>query len=401
MYDDQHSNDQQSDDQRSDDRHGDDQRSDDQRSDDRHRRDGPADDDRRDVPERGAAQPWAGPPTPADPLRPVSLPFERWALGRRDAETLAGQWMDDPTDVPLADLGPVVDRQRLADLQFLHGLLEQMHSPPAATEMRVQRVLASLDDYPPTRASSGWSPRRIVWRLVRPRWVVPVLVAAATLVIVVVSLRQDSSQMAHAAVARIAAEASLPVDRQYLVVTRLANSDGDVADIKSTLYVRGNAKYVLRHPTILGPVWFGHNGVHGWIVPAVGLPLDIDEEDGILRWARREGVWLPDLRLTTILSRMARDFDLQLLPSEPLSIDPLVQFQHVRGIRRPAAERVRARTVDLWADPDLGVAARVEMTWQTDPQPGLVSIYLDLVSQDPLPDDWYEASGHLTSRDGK
>jgi hypothetical protein len=205
------------------------------------------------------------------------------------------------------------------------------------------------------------------------------------------------AQSAYAAVQRVAADARILKDRQYRVTQTLNFDKGVQGQVESLLYVRGGEKFVLRHQGPLGTVWMGSNGREGWLIPALGAPIVTDNPRYPARWAREEGLALPDLKLTGLLDLMKERFHLALLPSEPLPDRPNIACQRIRGWCD--ANDGGAKRIELWAHPDTGVAQLLVLEWDRSPEDaGLTCIQLDLLAEESQPDVWYEVEAHRHAR---
>lgn len=325
-----------------------------------------------------------------------------------DVDALAGDWLDDAIDVEtLAKLDEAA-RRRLVDLTLVHVLLEQSQTPHhAVREERIRRVMNAIDETSPVPCTSPLAsdapdeaPRNGWHRLL----LTGLSAAAAVLLVgVVLYWTGGPARVAQAAVQEAVRDAARLQDRQYQVWSQVRLPSGQLVEFEALLYVRGGERFALRHPGPLGDVWIGSNGRQAWIRPVLRDKLISNNIESSLAWARTEGVGLPDLQLTALLSRFADQYQLQLLPNESLAGDAGVEWQRIRGIRRDPTPTPRQqflgsapRRVHLWADRLSGVARRVVLDWQLPPnQPGLARITLELLSEEPMEDAWYEPETHL------
>lgn len=347
---------------------------------------------------------------------------DQWATAEESA-LLEGDMSSLPADE--------VTRNDAADLRFLHVLLQRIADPDdAGRERRVQRVLLALDDEP---AES--TPRHVVtplpaepvptssgsWFPFRQRWVMSALsVAAALMVLAVIWASSNGTEVsAYAAVEQVYSAATSMQDREYRVVSEV-NKFGEVVNVESTLYVRGGEKYSIRHPFMLGEIWLGNNGHQGWLVPPSGIAITRDETRDnphyIRRWTNDSGFVLPELQLTALIAHLRDQYELELLPSEPLSSTPQalaaaaaedlqpeqlarteVMWRRIHGtlnVEQPG----RPVVVDVWCHPETGVARRIDLIWDrtASPEPSffLQRMTVELVRDHVLDDSWYEATGH-------
>jgi hypothetical protein len=150
--------------------------------------------------------------------------------------------------------------------------------------------------------------------------------------------------------------------------------------------------------------FIGGDGRRSWMVPPTGAVRVSDEpraflrlvrggalpdRDGDLRLARQREA-LPFLNLTALLERVARSYDLKLLPPEVLGEEGQL-CQHVRGRRRGGEEGV-PEAVEVWARSDTGVVRRLVL--HLGEGPGARRLSLELTSEEALPGDWYEHAAH-------
>ena len=324
--------------------------------------------------------------------------------------------------------------RRVADMQFLHVLLNELHH--GTTELnsaRVQRAMAAIRDEPSFIGEAAVAARSVATDSVaatatplgaavsvaetaphdigekvplpwspsvtsRRNWLIPAAAIAATLTGLALWLTPPgTASSAYAAVQRVAADARILKDRRYRVTQSLNFDQGEQGDLESTLYVRGGEKFALEHRGPMGMAWMGSNGREGWLIPALGPPIITDNPRYPARWAREEGLALPDLQLTGLLDLMKERFQLTLLPREPLPDRPEVLCERISG--RCNANDGGANRIELWAHPETGVAQRLVLEWNRAPdEAGLTAVQLDLLAEEPQPDVWYEAEGHRHPR---
>lgn len=326
-------------------------------------------------------------------------------------------------------------RMRAADLRFLHVLLGRLSdSDDAGCEQRVLRVMAALEDEPvealPQRIQARSnaepaSPAASSWFSLQTRWAMSVLtLAAGILVLAIIWAGHNSTEVsAYAAVEQVYSAATSMQDREYRVVSEL-NRPNEMVQIESTLYVRGGDKYSIRHPFVLGEIWIGNNGHQGWLMPPVGVAITREESPDnpqyIRRWANDGGFVIPELQLTALIAHLRDQYELELLPSEPLSTSSEalvaaaaetladeqlarteVMWRRIRGTLN-VEQSGRPAVVDVWCHPETGVARRIDLVWRRDVEPvsgaGLRRMTVDLVRDHVLDDSWYEAAGHPQQR---
>jgi hypothetical protein len=165
-----------------------------------------------------------------------------------------------------------------------------------------------------------------------------------------------SAHVAQAAVQEAFRAASQFEDRQYAVRTRVRTLRGNRTEFKAMLYVRGADHFALHHPGFLGDLWIGGNGRRYWIKPAIGPAQEVAQLQKPLRWAGTEAFGLPELQMTGLLSFLVDEYDLILVGDEPATDASAATWRHIRGVQRSVADD-RPQVVDLWADPQSGIAA--------------------------------------------
>ncbi|MGD9645892.1 MAG: hypothetical protein AB7U73_09275, partial [Pirellulales bacterium] len=257
------------------------------------------------------------------------------AVSGDDRHSVDGAVSDTSFETSLAG-----DGQRIADLAFLHALLEVVHRPrPDVVAQRVRRVMgvilaeqtadvtkslaAEVDSEKLARA-----PRRSA-AAVLPTWVWPLFSTAAVLLVAAGIYWNSGSQAnARAAILRASADAARLADREYHATADFQNPSGKFTRTESTLWVRGGEKFVLEHPWMGGHVTIGNNGHCAWFVPLLGLPSQADDPRQSVWWAHKAGWALPDLTVRGLIESLIEDFDLELLPDEALPEHPGMQCRH-------------------------------------------------------------------------
>lgn len=307
----------------------------------------------------------------------------------------AAEFEDHPVDGSAAT--DALDVRRLADMHWLHVLLEFIHDPqPDATDARVHRVMAAIDEPAAATVRPAGSAAPSV-----PSWVATILSTAAA--IGFFAFLWNSSAVtpvsAHAAVRAVYRDAATPVDRQYTIST-VAQLDhpSPPLDLEGMLYVRGGDKFVMRHNGFQGDFWCGHDGERNWFLTPTDEVIIEGAADKVLYWAREEGVALPDLKLTTLLDQLGSRYELRFLPDESLDGFPGVLWQRVRGIRH-VDDTAPPQMIELWMHPETGVAQRLVLSWQeNESEIGLAQVTLDLVGEEPIDEAWYSYRPHSHSR---
>jgi hypothetical protein len=295
------------------------------------------------------------------------------------------------------------ERLQEADMQMLDSLLRHALQPdPEAREARVQGVLQRLGEQPacPTKDSRETAvPIRTRLHPVR-RWIS--LAAAVSLVFAVGLWWQVSnpSRRAYAMVEETLQRAAETGAREYSVTAIVKRPVLGEREITAQLYVDGADRFLLRHPAIplLGEVWIGGNERENWIAPTRG-PILVGDENMLRQWmADKKDLSTPYLHLTTILHRLSKDYELEMLPGSSLSGSGqsvvVIRCRRVRGVLRDT-NRGLPRTIDLWADHNTGIARRLILDWELQPgQFGRSKVTFELVGFEELPPDWFEHTTH-------
>lgn len=319
----------------------------------------------------------------------------------KPSDELVGELLDNETaSQEQAELAADLDRQRIARLLFVDSLLDRIYRGPARIEDSVLRALAAID----TETSPAVPLQRP--RLSRRRWLFSTLSIAASVVGVGLAMWltfATGGGNAHAAVKEALRDASRPVDREYRV---LIDANGPLyaiasaaqstpGPLRATLYVQGDRKFALRHPPLLGKVagrdlWLGCNGRQVWLAPAIG-PVFVSNDLSLLdQWTMQEGVRMPFTQITAALTRLSHDYDLTMLAPEILPGQGDIRWNHVRGQRREPATLMPA-VIDVWSNPTTGTVCRLILDWKRPAtEIGPRRIDLELVSEQPLHDDWYD-----------
>ncbi len=362
----------------------------------------------------------------SDPNRSNFDAADQWATAEHDGS------LDGPNSWFLCDEAA---RCEAADLRFLHVLLQQIGDPgEAARERRILCLMNALDDgiaqpLPSDEKALPWSAKsltaRAPWFSVGRRWVVSGLtLAAGLLVMAVIWAGHNGTEVsAYAAVEQVYSAATSLQDREYSVVSEIKRAS-DVIEVESTLFVRGGEKYSIRHPFVLGEIWIGYDGHQSWLVPPLGAAITREESHDsphyLREWANDSGFVIPELQLTALIAHLRDQFELELLPSEPLATSPEalaaaagepldleqlarteVMWRRIRGTLSVPLPG-RPAVVDVWCHPETGVARRIDLVWHRDKSPGssrgLRRMTVQLVRDHVLDESWYEPTGHPWKR---
>lgn len=283
------------------------------------------------------------------------------------------------------------DRQQQLNELWLESLLTAAYQPDDRAEDRVADVMRALDK--PVKAQA-----------VRGRWYslrnISALAIAASLLLLVTLVFDNSQQRAYATVARSAQ--AVPQTRHYRMQMIAHRPAVGRREMNADLYIDPTNQFVMKHPAMLGfgTVWIGGDAQHRWIAPPRG-PVIVGGEEIVGRWLSGQDLVSPYLHLNTILERMGQEYSLTMLEDVALNGlgDRPVLSQHVRGDIRQLRGWMPS-TIELWADIESGVAQKVILSWPPHPnRPGPVRWTIELIdTPSNLPNDWFEISGHAAGR---
>lgn len=321
-------------------------------------------------------------------------------------------WLDDPRAAP-ADWTER-ERRRAAALSLLDALLERVHEPSDSTHARdaarVARALESVESLESLEKapSASPAPRQAQVELATPRsarTARPASRHSATLafgvtlaLIGAVAMVVLATPSAHATLRKAEQAMRREVDRRYAVLVRAKSGPDTTHAYEASLWVRGERRFVARHPAPLGDLWFGSNGQEFWFQPARGPLLVRDDPEFLRQWLEQSGAPLPILTVSAILRRADQDYDLRWLPDESLTEEPRPWKRVQAQRRRPG---VLPLTIDLWVDPDSGVVRRAALKWAPDSVvPPLDEVIFDLRDEQPLAPDWYTPAAPRELRPG-
>ena len=284
-----------------------------------------------------------------------------------------------------------------ANDRFIETLLQEAFAPDTAADCsRVDQLMEQIrvgqvDPHPTVQLSED--PPQSTGR----SWARLAIAACVLIVCGYAAISLSGSNSAYAAVLR-AIDSNSPT-RQYRV--QMTNRWPVVGEreVTAILYVNNHDEFCVWHPGWLpgGEIWVGGDMDSRWIVPRVG-PIVIGDEDLIASALQGQGLGSPMLHLQTLLTRMSKEYDLELLDDEniPNLRHPgeFISCQHVSGVR-VGADGMTPIKIDLWANRETGVAERVELQWPNDVESWLPLRWrIDLVAFPELDDDWFELHGH-------
>jgi hypothetical protein len=327
-----------------------------------------------------------------EPVDPANAAAD--AVAAKLLDDAAGDDVSQPS--PVSQL-PAGDRRRIADLFWLHSLLQQvLHRDAVARDRRVTRACLAIRDeatrqvQPATQGQTS-----------RSRWLVT-SVAVAALVLVAVFMRgtQGPPQQAVAAVQSTLREMQSGGDRMYHVdMEWRLSGDSPAAHRTGDLWVRGNTHYLLRQQGPLGELFLGSNGKEHWAVAALGPVIVSNQPRRFEQLLEAGSVATPYLQVTSMLTGLADRYELTLADEADLPATEgqgTVRCTHVIGRKRDAGDLLSPDVIELWTARQSGIAYRIEARW-TSNRGGPQKLQLQLMPPTaPPPSDWYDHASHHT-----
>jgi hypothetical protein len=295
--------------------------------------------------------------------------------------------------MPLEDDSKSISQQ---DSQLMDSLLHHcLQDEAASNSRRVDQLMDTLRDSPTIVAPNTSS------RLRLSRWLpVPLAIATAALIFIAVQIFQ-SPNAAYAAIDRsIAAEAS-PVARQYAVTVKRRTKLGQIRTSDHTLYALKN-RFAIRSKSLfgLGHVWIGGDENESWFVPRVGPVHVADPSTFRKSSAERRDYELPVLTISTVLSRIRRNYRLEFEDAATLPDMPDQNLNHVIAIRQsePKSGKRPPTRIEFWAAPETGVVQQMQLQWDESTNQANGSNWIEstvkLTDTPELPDDFFDHTGH-------
>lgn len=297
------------------------------------------------------------------------------------------------------DRGSNLPPERMVQLNnaWIESLLETLsESQTRADQARVTRAMRRIQNASEGQVSKRLAPDR--WSSVAFSKISALAIAASLLVLAFFAGPTSGDKRAYAAVVRCE-QSTLPL-RQYRL--RVINQREFLGrkPFEARLFLNDKNRFALEHPGWLGfgTTWIGGDDQQRWIVPPRG-PIVLGGENLIGGWLARKSIASPYLHLNTLLNRMSRAYDLEMLPEETIesasvSAERFIPCVHVRGLIRQPRHNL-PNTIDLWADSASGIAQRVVLQWpRNNSSVGPLRWTLDLVEPPNVPDNWFDYSGH-------
>lgn len=290
------------------------------------------------------------------------------------------------------------DRRQELEQLWLDSLLQESLRPDRDRDQQRIQSLLSQPDFELNEGHLAIVPKS--GSLVR--WL-PLVIAASVLIAVSSwSLFSSSNQRAYAAVAR--SLRATPAAREYSIRIFANSLAGDEVTKTAQLYIDKNNRFAVRRQGWLGlsDIWIGSDGTNRWFVPRVG-PAFQGSEQILGGWLVRKDSTSPYLHLNTALKRMEKDYDLKMLHDielEGVGVEGRIVCEQVHGAwngqRKSASNRTLPTEIDLWVDKDNGIARRVVLAWNREPNQGGVTQWtIDLIGYPNLAENWFAPSGHI------
>ena len=197
----------------------------------------------------------------------------------------------------------------------------------------------------------------------RFRWVSAVMVTAASItVFAVFGFLLATPKSAHAAMEQVIAALRLPITRVYdvHVTTTFA---GREREQYGTLYTRSTDQFVATFPdTPVYPTTLGSDGTNRWWIR--GEEKWSSSESWQHAANRREAVidrlTTLQLQMNVFLTELPQQYELRLLPEEPLPNDTAVMCRPIEATRSVNDINL-PQTVRIWAHPETGVVVRMQL----------------------------------------
>jgi len=309
---------------------------------------------------------------------------------------------------------------READERLIHALLLHMHDGQAAQrrEQRAERAMQAIREPAKPQSPDAPSPTEVrQGRTLRfPAWAKLGACAAAAVILIAVGVWTFSygPTPAMASLNEIISALGRPGDRTYRIqmedlpappgrgppedhLPQMAPRPG-LND--ATLYLRDAREYLLVRSDPKGGVIFdGYDGRQSWRIRA-GVLVETKEgpgAGGIPMPPMMADVPFSDLHQT--LERIRVDYTVEQFDQAPLPPGGEA-LRHVR-VRRNSREVKGPETIEIWADSKTAMPKRIvfdRAKLQGNRQP--CRLTFDLVSEDPLPVDWFTPPAHTADQAG-
>ena len=288
------------------------------------------------------------------------------------------EWLDGEHDGQASRADSVESALNSSELEqlLMHSMLAEQFESEEDRQRRVESTLDAHDRNRSTgpridgsahvgvdRGQSAAGAKTSPTNGTRPRWVSAVMVTAASIaVFAVVGFLLATPKSAHAAMEQVIATLRLPITRVYDVQVT-ATFAGRGRELNGTLYTRSTDQFVVTFPdTPVYPTTFGSDGTNRWWIR--GEEKWSSSESWQHAANRREAVidrlTTLQLQMNVFLTELPQQYELRLLPEEPLPNDTAVMCRPIEATRT-ATDINLPQTVRIWSHPETGVVVRMQL----------------------------------------
>jgi len=351
-------------------------------------------------------------------------PADEWVSKQLESENSADA---NPNQADFASQFSSQEKRRAADLLLLQALLEVTVMTPSQHDVEnrerisatpensqsniihlAMRAIRESDNSPqpgqaapaPLKNHSAFQPLR---RL-RTAWITALSVVIACGIWFEAT---NPSRQLRAAVELIRQVAAQAQDREYRVTIHMGASDDGAGPallrkVEGDLFVRGGEAFAFRAPAFIGKgeIWFGGNAQRVWLKPAIGpIVLEGQPEALLKRWLERP-IDAHFLQITTVLDRLEKHYQIDMLPDEALPNEPdeaARSYRRLKGICRSTQNSLPS-SIDIWAAKNTGIVVQLILNWDSNTVPGHMQIEFKYVQQHDRTSDWYRPEGHPRER---
>ena len=289
------------------------------------------------------------------------------------------------------------DPRHLADDRVLHALLLHIHNANASVqrEERLTRAMQALRQSAPTAQPTIHTPRTLRF----PHWARRSAWAVAAMLIIAVSIFAlvYSPKPALASLNDILTALNRPGDHTFQISVDPPDPEflTPAGLDHAALYLRNGTQYLLVRPDIKGGSLFdGFDGNQSWRISGGRLA---EPRQGL----GAGGLGMPQNMVDTLFSdlqptleRIRTDYTVERLDQLPLPRggDPL---RHLVA-RRNSHDVKGPVVIEIWADSKTGMPHSIvfyDAKFQGSTQPRRLTF--DLISEAPLPADWFTPAVHV------
>lgn len=252
------------------------------------------------------------------------------------------------------------DAERIAQEQFVHGLLETRERDGATSrERRVGAVLAAMG-----------APAVVVshrWRL-RPMRVLSGLAAVLALAALVV-LGMPNTRTAAAVVQASIAASSTAGDRRYEMHAEVPDAPADRPAPKAMIDLRDADHMLIRATSPFGDeVTIGRNSGGAWVIRPDGTLDRYPPRQAWPRWVNFGSNTVLLASVDELLGWLQQKYKLTRPDNARAPSGQGPECERVTAVRRPGPGPEPDR-VELWIDPSSHIVRRMELHWNEDRRP--------------------------------